>query len=95
MSEPLRHLLEHRELTKLLINHFGLHEGYWVIALELGFGATMAAPVGEEPMPTGMTSIRKIGIQESQKESPLSVNAAEVNPLPKVARKRTTKQKAK
>ena len=97
MSETLKHMYEHRDLTALLIKDRGIHEGHWAVVLEFTMGATMASPMGEEPMPTGMVSIRRIGIQQADAKSPNAVDAAVANPKPKatkpVAKKRATKLK--
>lgn len=91
MAEPIRHMHSHRELTELLIKTHGIHEGNWAIALEFIMGATLAGPTGEEQLPTGMVSIRKVGIQEAGPNDTIAVDAAVVNPPLAIAKKRSSK----
>lgn len=81
MAEPKQYMYSLREAAISLIKVHDLHEGYWALAIEFQLGATFAAPQGHAIMPTGMVSVSRIGLQESDPSYPHAVNAADVNPL--------------
>lgn len=81
MSEPIQHMQSLREAAISLVKFHGIHEGYWALAVEFQLGATVATPNGMMPMPTGMVSVSRVGLQQSVATYPNAVNAAEVNPL--------------
>lgn len=69
-----------REITELLVKHHGLHEGLYDLALE--FQIAVGA-VGSDPssiFPGAMVGVRGIGLVNTDKEGPSTVNAAEINP---------------
>ena len=81
-----------REITELLVKHHGLHKGLYDLALE--FQIAVGA-VGSDPssiFPGAMIGVRRIGLVNTDKEGPSTVNAAEVNPP--VAKKATAKKTA-
>ena len=94
MSESVQHMQSLREAAITLVKFHGIHDGYWALAIEFQLGATVAAPNGQAPMPTGMVSVSRIGLQESSATYPQAVNAAEVNPAEdaKTPSKRRTRQ---
>jgi hypothetical protein len=72
-----------RELTEIIIKHKGLHEGLYnmSIGFNIGFGAV--GQTQESMFPGAMIGISKIGIVQVDKKNIHTVDAAEVNPLPK------------
>jgi hypothetical protein len=86
MAESERKLFAAKELTEMLLKYAGIHEGHWALAVEFGFGAgSMALPgPGPEsdfsPKPTAMVSIIRMGIERSDNATPLTTDAAKVNP---------------
>ena len=84
MAEADVRPVTHRQLTELLIKHAGVHEGLWALTLEFGFAAANV-PIAEHDgslaiKPTGMVSVNKVAIQRFDSPTPLTVDAAEVNP---------------
>lgn len=78
VSDPLTM----RELAVALIRHYGLHEGKYDLMMEfqIGVGAIGPDPVSQSP--GAMIGVSKIGLTRSKADSPMTVDAAVVNPVP-------------
>lgn len=82
----------HKEIAEVLIKKKGIHEGLWGIYLEFAIvGANIAGPGEGEANPAAIVPVLKIGLQKFDKETPLSVDAAKVNPAPKVKKNTSAK----
>jgi hypothetical protein len=94
MPQSNQIIFTHKELATILIQKQGIHEGWWGIFIRFGL---RGANVGESPsdfLPAAIVPVREIGLQKFDKETNLSVNAAEVNPpIKKKSPKRTGKKK--
>ncbi|WP_026470012.1 hypothetical protein [Alkanindiges illinoisensis] len=71
-----------QEIVTLILKAKGIHEGFYVPQMELGFGAG-AEEVDNIFVPAIKVAIKRIGIAKVDSELPSSVNAALVNPRPK------------
>lgn len=74
-----------KEIAEILIRQQDLHEGLWGIYVEFGFGATninTTPEPGSNMLPAAIVSVSKLGLQRFPEPSNLTVDAAEVNPLP-------------
>lgn len=80
--EATQFMFNHKQLVTALVKEAGLHEGIWMLAINMGFGMANMAPNGkdEDAMPTAMLPIMKVGIQRGNELNALSVDAAVVNP---------------
>ena len=98
MAEKEHKLFTARELTETLIKHAHIHEGVWGLMVEFGFGAgnmPIAGPDNEFSLkPAGIVSISRIGIQKFDQPNPLTVDAAEVNPVATTPQQRIRTKKA-
>jgi len=91
MVEANQLVFTHKELATLLVKSQNIHEGWWGIFVKFGI---QAANVGKSPsdlLPAAIVPILEIGLQKFDKETNLSVNAAEVNPAK--TKKRISKAK--
>ena len=83
MPEANQYSYNHKELVELLIRGAGIHEGEWMLSVQMGFSAINIGPEGGHN-PAGLVIINKIGVQRVQENasppSELVVNAAKVNP---------------
>jgi hypothetical protein len=72
-----------KEIGALLVKHYGFHDGLWDVAVEIqvGVGQFGAAPADAAPLPGAMFRIARIGLTKAPQVGPLTVNAAEINPL--------------
>ena len=69
-----------KEITALLIRHYGVHEGLFDLYLEyrMAFGAF--GPTPEEVLPSTILGVSHLSITKSEKLGPLTVDAGLVNP---------------
>jgi len=85
MAEAKTIVFGFKELAELLVKNQDIHEGFWGIYIEFGIqGANIqAGPSKEDLLPAAVIPVMKIGIQKFATANQLTVDAAEVNPLPK------------
>ena len=81
MADATQILFKHKELTAILIKERGIHDGLWQLLVNFGIAAGNAGPSESEISPTAFVPILAIGIQKVPEKTPLSVDAAEVNPI--------------
>ena len=99
MAEAQNYIFSFKQIAEALVKEQGIHEGLWAIYGEFGIGAGHI-PTGlntQEVMPAAVVPIVKMGIQRSEQPTPLTVDAAEVNPkkdqsAERRRRRRTTTQ---
>jgi len=85
---PIESPVTMKELASLLVRHYGLREGIFDLLIEYQVGTGAVGPDKEHLLPGMMIGIARVGLVPSAKAGPITVDASEVNPLPK-ARKRT------
>jgi hypothetical protein len=90
--EPVGTPLSVKELTALLIKHYGIHVGNYDLLIEFQIGMGAFGPTPEMQAPGAMIGISKMGLVKAPQVSALTVDAALVNPPEKP--RRTTKAKA-
>jgi hypothetical protein len=85
MGEPQLITFTYKELATVLIKHQGIHEGLWAVTVQMGIQAAhiKVGPSDDDVVPAAIAPLLKIGIQKQDKPNPTTVDAAEVNPLPK------------
>jgi hypothetical protein len=69
-----------KEVTELLIKHYGFHEGMFDLLLEYQFGVGAFGPDPESVTPGAMIGISKLGLARAIQLGPLTVDASVVNP---------------
>jgi len=92
LVDPAFDPLSLRELTEVLIRHYGVNEGKYDLLLEfqVGIGSIGLAP--ESQLPGAMIGISKVGLIKSTADGITTVDAAIANPAKK-AKKSPTKIK--
>jgi hypothetical protein len=85
MAEVNQYVFSHKEVIETLIRKQELHEGIWSLAFQLGMGITnVPSPTGGEgSVPAAIVSILSVGLQKTENEGPLALDAAKVNPSKK------------
>jgi hypothetical protein len=90
MAEPVQELnFSHKEVVEALIKQQGLHEGLWMLSIRFGIGAiNVHPPEGEkgEIAPAAIVPIVGIGLRKVNTLNPLALDAAQINPTPKLSR---------
>jgi hypothetical protein len=77
-----------KEVTELLIKHYGFHEGKFDLLLEYQFGVGAFGPTPESVNPGLMVGIAKLGLARAAQSGPLTVDAAEVNPVSRAKKRK-------
>lgn len=81
MAEPTQYLFSYKEVAEILIKHQGIHEGLWCVYFKFGINAANASFNSNEFLPTAIVPVLEMGIQKTEKDNNLSVDAAIVNPM--------------
>lgn len=72
-----------KELTTVLIKHYGIHEGKYDILIEFQIGMGLIGPNENTKTPGAMVGVNKIGLIPSPPvDTPMTIDAAQVNPAP-------------
>jgi len=87
----------YKEIVECLVKKQGIHEGLWGIFISFQLGATnvLNTTDSESYMPAAIVPIQNIGIQRFAEPSNLTVDAAVVNPAPKIKLKKQRIRKNK
>lgn len=88
MAEP-SYMYSLEEVAQALMIKQGIHEGLWGIAVEFTFAAMSAGPNKDALLPSAIAGISKLGLNKSEKEGPLTYDAAKLNPGEKMAPRKT------
>lgn len=84
MAEVPMYAFDYKEVAEALIKKQSIHEGLWGVYMQFGIAATniSSGPSDSTLLPAAIVPVVKIGIQRFDQPNALTVNAAEVNPLP-------------
>jgi hypothetical protein len=89
MASPTQYSLTYKELIELIIKSSDVHEGRWMLSIGFGFAPGNFGPTPDQMSPGVVVAINQISIVREQPEASapvgLVVDAAVVNPAPKVA----------
>jgi hypothetical protein len=81
MADPTQYVFAHKEIAEILVQKQGLHEGFWTLGFQLGMGNTIApSPMGGDPVPAVIVSILSVALTKADKDGPMTIDAAKVNP---------------
>jgi hypothetical protein len=86
MAEASQIMFQYKEVVEALIKKQGLHEGIWALSVNFGMQATNVGVSESDVKPSAIVAILSIGLQKTDKDNALSVDAAKVN-----AKSRSTK----
>lgn len=86
---PVRPPLTIKELTDVLIKHYGLHEGLYDLTVEFQIGVGSVGPNKEQLLPGAMVGVSRVGLVAVKGAAPSVVDAAQVNPLKRTRRSRS------
>jgi len=89
-QSPIDPPLSMRDLTEVLVKHYGIHEGRYDLLVEFQVGMGSFGPTPETQCPGAMVSISRVGLMPSILETVGTVDAAQVNPK----RKKSSRKKA-
>lgn len=86
---PIESPLSMRELTVLLIKHYGIHEGTYDLLVEFQIGMGAVGPDPTSLTPGAMIGVSKVGLVLAKENGQSSVDAALVNPAPSAVVEKT------
>lgn len=91
MPEVNQLFFQHKEIVELLIKKAGIHEGKWVLAVNIGFSAGNFGPTLDQLVPGAVLTVLGIGLNRATPETPdaLKVDASLINPVGAKPRKRS------
>jgi hypothetical protein len=77
------HTLDNKALIPVMLKHFGIHEGYWMLQVSFTFGAGNMGPSEADVQPTGFVGLSSVGLVKVPTMEPrgLVLDAAVANPL--------------
>ncbi len=81
MAETKAISYSYQELAEILVKEQDIHEGLWGIVLEFGLQGSLLALPGGNHAPGAVIPVTKIGIHKFDEPNPMTVDAAQVNPL--------------
>jgi len=91
MPQPVASPLNIRDVTMLLVKHYGFREGSYDLWFEYQFGVGNFGPNPENMAPGVAVGLSKIGLVRAAQIGPFTVDAAEVNVSAKIATNRRRK----
>lgn len=77
---PVEAPLSMRDLTAVLIKHYGIHEGRYDLLVEFQIGMGAVGPDPASATPGAMIGVSRVGLMPAKGNGPTSVDAALVNP---------------
>jgi predicted RNA-binding protein with EMAP domain len=80
MAEASQIMFPYREVVEALIKKQGLTDGLWMLSVNFGMQATNVGTNESDLKPSAVVAILSIGLQKTDKENGLTVDAAKVNP---------------
>jgi len=86
-TTPVRSLKQ-SELLDLLIRHFNLHEGNFVLSVDFQVAVGAIGPTPENILPGMMIGVAGVGVVAVDSPGPNTLNASECNPRPARARRK-------
>ena len=82
---PVESPLSMRDLTIVLIKHYGIHEGCYDLLVEFQIGMGAVGPNPASLTPGAMIGVSRVGLMSSKGDGQASVDASLVNPAPSSA----------
>lgn len=89
---PVESPVSLRELSEILVKHYGLHAGCYDLLIEFQIGMGAVGPDEQSALPGAMIGVSRVGLIPSRKDGPTTIDAAIINP-PKKIRKKTPREK--
>lgn len=74
------HRLKHSDLLALLIRHFDLHEGLFVLSVDFQVAVGAIGPTPDDMLPGMMVGVAGIGVEAVDLPGPNTLDASECNP---------------
>ena len=83
MPEVTKLVFSHKEVVTALLKTQNIHEGIWGLYVEFGIGAANFGPTPNDIQPVAIVPVVKIGLQQFDSITNISVDATTANPSPR------------
>lgn len=87
---PSSPTLSMRDLASVLVKHYGLTEGIYDLMVEYQIGTGAVGPDNDNLVPGAMIGVSRVGLVQTTKQGPNTVDAALINPTKKLRKKTAT-----
>ena len=67
------------ELGKLIVKHYGIHEGIWYVTVEIQVAVGRIGPSPDSALPGAMLGVSRIGLARAEKPGPGTIDASVVS----------------
>lgn len=84
MADVSQIFFSYQEVAEALVKKQGLHEGIWSLDINFGLRASNVGETQTDLKPSAIVALLQIGLHRQDKENNLTVDAAKVNPRPKL-----------
>lgn len=91
--DPLESSLSMRELTELLVRHYGKTEGTYELFCEFTIGTGPVGPNSEDLIPGAMIGISRVGLRPASASAPRSLTVDAATAVAKTAKPAAKKPK--
>ena len=78
-----------QELAGLMLKEQKIHEGLYELSVEIQIAVGAVGPDADNVLPGAVLGVKSAGLRKVEQSNPLSVDASEINPAPKVPPKKT------
>ena len=85
--DPVESPLSLREIAELLVKHYALTAGLYDLLVEFQIGTGAVGPDKENLVPGAMIGVSRLGLVQSTKPGPNTIDASLVNPAKKSRKK--------
>lgn len=93
LSAPVNPPISLIELAKILIKHYGFHEGFYEVGFQFNIAVGSVGPDPTLAAPGAVMTVGGIGLSRCPPSSPLAVDASIVNPAAIEPAKRAVRKK--
>lgn len=83
MADASQYTIPYKELAEVMVKHLDIHEGLWSVFFRFGISGFNLSLNDSPYVPSAIVPILQVGINRESEVTPLSVDAAVVNPQPK------------
>lgn len=87
-------MLSLNDLTKILIKHYDIHEGFYEVGIQFNIAVGSVGPKPSDVAPGAVLTVGGVALSRTNQDSPLCIDASTVNPLLPTPFKKSVKIKA-
>ncbi|HJZ83423.1 MAG TPA: hypothetical protein VKD91_23845 [Pyrinomonadaceae bacterium] len=93
MADASQYTIPYRELAEVMIKYLDIHEGFWSVFFKFGINGVNLSLNDSPFVPSAIVPILQVGINREAEMTPLTVDAAQVNPAKGASKQSKNKTK--